>query len=157
LDEADRMLDMGFIHDVRRIVAAVPVQRQTLLFSATVPSEIARLVASVLRNPVRVDVAPQLTTAAPVEPCGHLVERNEKRALRVRLLGEERATRSIVFTRTKHGANRLARQLGQSGINALPIHGNKSQSARERALEGFRDGEVDVLVATDLAARGIDV
>jgi ATP-dependent RNA helicase RhlE len=157
LDEADRMLDMGFIHDVRRIVAAVPAKRQTLLFSATIPAEIAKLVASVLVKPVRVDVAPEITTAERVEQCVMHVARSDKRRLLERLLRDENASRSIVFTRTKHGANRLAEQLSKSGFTALAIHGNKSQSARERALEGFREGTVPVLVATDLAARGIDV
>jgi ATP-dependent RNA helicase RhlE len=157
LDEADRMLDMGFIHDVKRIVAAVPKNRQTLLFSATMPTEIARLVASVLRDPIRVDVEPDVTTAERVDHCVYFVSRSDKRALLERLIREEGATRSIVFTRTKHGANRLAQQLDRAGIVALAIHGNKSQGARERALEGFRLGTVPVLVATDLAARGIDV
>jgi ATP-dependent RNA helicase RhlE len=157
LDEADRMLDMGFIHDVRRIVAAVPKQRQTLLFSATIPTEIAHLVSTVLRNPVRVDIAPEVTTAERVEQCVYFVDKAEKRHLLERLLREENAVRSIVFTRTKHGANRLAEQLSRGGMRAEAIHGNKSQGARERALEGFRVGTVPVLVATDLAARGIDV
>jgi ATP-dependent RNA helicase RhlE len=157
LDEADRMLDMGFINDVKRVVAAVPKDRQTLLFSATIPSEIARLVSSVLRDPVRIDIAPDVTTAERVDHCVYFVARADKRALLERLLREEGAQRSIVFTRTKHGANRLAEQLDRSGIVALAIHGNKSQGARERALEGFKVGSVAVLVATDLAARGIDV
>jgi ATP-dependent RNA helicase RhlE len=157
LDEADRMLDMGFIHDVRRIVAAVPQQRQTLLFSATIPSEIARLVASVLRDPVRIDIAPEVTTAERVDQCVYFVAKADKRHLLERLLREENAERSIVFTRTKHGANRLAEQLTRAGLRAEAIHGNKSQGARERALEGFRSGTLPVLVATDLAARGIDV
>ena len=157
LDEADRMLDMGFIHDVRRIVAAVPRERQTLLFSATIPGEIAKLISSVLRNPVRVDIAPEVTTAERVDQCVHFVAKADKRHLLERLLREERAERSIVFTRTKHGANRLAEQLSRGGLRAEAIHGNKSQGARERALEGFREGSVPVLVATDLAARGIDV
>jgi ATP-dependent RNA helicase RhlE len=157
LDEADRMLDMGFIHDVRKIVAAVPKERQTLLFSATIPAEIARLVASVLRDPVRVDIAPEVTTAERIDQCVYFVPRAEKRALLERILREDGAGRSIVFTRTKHGANRLAEQLSRSGIRAEAIHGNKSQGARERALDGFRSGSLPVLVATDLAARGIDV
>ncbi|HVH40688.1 MAG TPA: DEAD/DEAH box helicase, partial [Labilithrix sp.] len=157
LDEADRMLDMGFINDVRRIVAAVPKQRQTLLFSATIPAPIAHLVASVLREPVRVDIAPEVTTAERVEQCVYFVGKADKRHLLERLLREEKAERSIVFTRTKHGANRLAEQISRGGIRAEAIHGNKSQGARERALEGFRGGSIPVLVATDLAARGIDV
>ena len=157
LDEADRMLDMGFIHDVRKIVAIVPRDRQTLLFSATMPTEIAKLVSSVLRDPVRIDIEPEVTTAERVDQCVYLCTKNQKRALLERIIREDGATRSIVFTRTKHGANRLAEQLGRSGIVAMAIHGNKSQGARERALEGFRTGDVPVLVATDLAARGIDV
>ncbi len=157
LDEADRMLDMGFIHDVRRIVAAVPKQRQTLLFSATIPSEIGKLVASILHDPVRVDVAPEITTAEGVTQSVWFVAKNDKRALLEKIIRDEGAKRAIVFTRTKHGANRLADQLDRSGIPALAIHGNKSQGARERALEGFRIGTIPVLVATDLAARGIDV
>ena len=157
LDEADRMLDMGFIHDVRKIIAVIPKERQTLLFSATVPVEIAKLISSVLRDPVRVDIEPEVTTAQRVEQIVYHVPRTAKRGLLERIIREEKATRSIVFTRTKHGANRLAEQLCRSGIVAMAIHGNKSQGARERALEGFRTGEVPVLVATDLAARGIDV
>lgn len=152
------MLDMGFIHDVRKIVAAVPKQRQTLLFSATIPGEIAKLIASVLVDPVRVDIAPQLTTAEKVDQCVHFVaSKTDKRHLLEKLLREEKAERSIVFTRTKHGANRLSEQLEKSGITSAAIHGNKSQGARERALEGFKKGTLSVLVATDLAARGIDV
>jgi len=157
LDEADRMLDMGFIHDVRRIVAVVPKTRQTLLFSATIPAEIASLVASILRDPVRIDVAPKITTAEKIEQCVYFVARADKRALLTQLLETEGAERSIVFTRTKHGANRLAEQLTRAGTAAQAIHGNKSQSARERALEDFKNGRTPVLVATDLAARGIDV
>jgi ATP-dependent RNA helicase RhlE len=157
LDEADRMLDMGFIHDVRRIVAAVPRVRQTLLFSATVPGEIARLIESILSNPVRVDVAPEVTTAEKIEQSVFFVAKAEKRSLLQKLIRSEGAKRSIVFTRTKHGANRLAEQLSRAGIEAEAIHGNKSQGARERALEGFKSGGIPVLVATDIAARGIDV
>ena len=157
LDEADRMLDMGFIHDVRRIVAAVPRVRQTLLFSATVPGEIARLIETILTNPVRVDVAPEVTTAEKIEQSVFFVAKAEKRSLLQKLIRSENAKRSIVFTRTKHGANRLAEQLSRAGIHSEAIHGNKSQGARERALEGFKSGDVPVLVATDIAARGIDV
>jgi ATP-dependent RNA helicase RhlE len=158
LDEADRMLDMGFIHDVKKIIAAVPKVRQTLLFSATIPSEIAQLISSVLVQPVRVDIAPQVTTAERVEQCVYFVAgKADKRHLLEKLLKETQAQRSIVFTRTKHGANRLAEQLGKAGITSAAIHGNKSQGARERALDGFKSGTLAVLVATDLAARGIDV
>jgi ATP-dependent RNA helicase RhlE len=157
LDEADRMLDMGFVRDVRRIIASVPKERQTLLFSATMPRDIAELARDVLVEPARVSVRPDVTTADRVTQVVHLVAKGDKRALLEHVLRTERATRTLVFTRTKHGANRLAGQLARGGIQAAAIHGNKSQSARERALEGFRRGSTSVLVATDIAARGIDV
>ena len=157
LDEADRMLDMGFIHDVRRIVAAMPVKRQTLFFSATIPSDIASLANSMLSNPARVSVTPTITTAEKVTQSVVFVPRAEKRTVLERMLRNEGIVRAIVFTRTKHGANRLSEQLDRSGIGAAAIHGNKSQGARERALEAFRKGTTRVLVATDVAARGIDV
>jgi ATP-dependent RNA helicase RhlE len=157
LDEADRMLDMGFIHDVRRILKQVPKRRQTLLFSATMPRDIAELAKEHLVDPVRVSVTPELTTAEKVAQRVYLVQKSHKRALLQKLIHDEDALRTIVFTRTKHGANRLAEQLERAGIAAAAIHGNKSQGARERALEGFRKGAISVLVATDLAARGIDV
>jgi ATP-dependent RNA helicase RhlE len=157
LDEADRMLDMGFIHDVRRIVRQLPTQRQTLLFSATMPPDIADLARQALTDPVRIAVAPQATTAERIAQVVHFVPKTEKRAALERVLRDEGAVRTLVFTRTKHGANRLAEQLERAGIDAAAIHGNKSQGARERALEGFRSGSISVLVATDIAARGIDV
>jgi ATP-dependent RNA helicase RhlE len=157
LDEADRMLDMGFIHDVRRIVAAIPVKRQTLFFSATIPNDIVSLANSMLSNPVRVSVTPAITTAEKVTQSVVFVPRSEKRTVLERMLRNEGMQRAIVFTRTKHGANRLSEQLERSGIGAAAIHGNKSQGARERALESFRRGTTRVLVATDVAARGIDV
>jgi ATP-dependent RNA helicase RhlE len=157
LDEADRMLDMGFIRDVRRIIAFVPKQRQTLLFSATMPGDIAELARDVMVEPTRLSVRPEVTTADRVAQVVHLVTKTEKRALLEHVLRTEKATRTLVFTRTKHGANRLADQLARGGIPAVAIHGNKSQSARERALEAFRRGATSVLVATDIAARGIDV
>ncbi len=157
LDEADRMLDMGFVHDVRRVTAALPTARQTLFFSATIPAAIDTLARSMLTNPVRVSVTPTVTTAVTVEQSVMFVAKADKRALLERVLSEGDVERAIVFTRTKHGANRLAEQLGRAGIVAAAIHGNKSQGARERALEGFRAGALKVLVATDLAARGIDV
>jgi ATP-dependent RNA helicase RhlE len=157
LDEADRMLDMGFVRDVRRIIAFVPKQRQTLLFSATMPHDIAELARDVLVEPTRLSVRPEVTTADRVAQVVHLVAKNEKRALLEDVLRTEMATRTLVFTRTKHGANRLADQLARGGVQAVAIHGNKSQSARERALEAFRRGDASVLVATDIAARGIDV
>jgi len=157
LDEADRMLDMGFIRDVRKIVAALPKQRQSLLFSATMPADVARLAGDILRNPSRVEVSPAAVTVDRVDQRVFFVDAAGKRSLLVRLLAEPALRRVIVFTRTKHGANRVAEHLDRSGIPAQAIHGNKSQGARQRALEEFRTGRARVLVATDIAARGIDV
>jgi ATP-dependent RNA helicase RhlE len=157
LDEADRMLDMGFIRDVRKIVALLPKERQSLLFSATMPLEIARLAGELLRNPVRVEVSPPTRTAERIDQRVFMVEAGAKRAFLTNLLADPALARVIVFTRTKHGANRVAEHLRKAGIAADAIHGNKSQGARERALEQFRAGRVRVLVATDIAARGIDV
>ena len=156
LDEADRMLDMGFIHDVRRVLAKLPTTRQTLFFSATMAPPVAQLASDLLRNPVRVSVTPEATTAETVSHGVYFVEKADKRT-RLESILREGTESVIVFTRTKHGANRLAEQLGKSGFTAAAIHGNKSQGARERALGGFREGTLRVLVATDLAARGIDV
>ena len=158
LDEADRMLDMGFIHDVKRVIAKLPTQRQTLFFSATMPPEIQGLANSILKNPVRVEVAPVATTAETIDQRLYFVEKEQKRGLLVHLLQTDKAIqRVLVFTRTKHGANRVAKQLEAAGIGAEPIHGNKSQNARERALAAFKSGTCRVLVATDIAARGIDI
>jgi ATP-dependent RNA helicase RhlE len=157
LDEADRMLDMGFIHDVKRIIAAIPKKRQTLFFSATMPPEIQELSSSILSEPVRIEVTPVATTAETVDQRIYFVGKEQKRSLLVHLLADPTMTRALVFTRTKSGANRITRHLEESGVSADVIHGNKSQNARERALESFKDGEVRVLVATDIAARGIDV
>jgi ATP-dependent RNA helicase RhlE len=157
LDEADRMLDMGFIHDVRRISAELPKQKQTLLFSATVPRPIESLANSLLSDPVRVAIAPAVTSAETVEQAVVFVPREQKSALLERFLKRDDVARAIIFTRTKHGANRLSQRLENIGIGAPAIHGNKSQNARERALDGFRDGKTRILVATDIAARGIDV
>ncbi|WPB80310.1 DEAD/DEAH box helicase [Archangium violaceum] len=158
LDEADRMLDMGFIHDVKRVIAALPKKRQTLFFSATMPPEIQGLANSILTNPVRVEVAPVATTAETIDQRLYFVEKEQKRGLLVHLLQTDKAIqRVLVFTRTKHGANRVAKQLEAAGIGAEPIHGNKSQNARERALAAFKSGTCRVLVATDIAARGIDI
>jgi ATP-dependent RNA helicase RhlE len=157
LDEADRMLDMGFIHDVRRICAALPRKRQTLLFSATIPADIQHLASGMLVDPVRVSVAPEVTTAERVAQSVVFVAHGEKRAMLERMLRGAGVERAVVFTRTKHGASRLSDQLGRAGIEAAAIHGDKSQSARERALQDFRRGVTRVLVATDVAARGIDV
>ncbi|MCC6804333.1 MAG: DEAD/DEAH box helicase [Anaerolineae bacterium] len=157
LDEADRMLDMGFIHDVRKIIAALPVKRQTLLFSATMPQDIQDLADRILINPVRVEVTPQATTVEKIAQSVFFVNKQDKRALLEHLLDDQAIRRVLVFTRTKHGANKLAQQLERSSIQAEAIHGNKSQSARERALANFKSGKTRVLVATDIAARGIDV
>ncbi len=157
LDEADRMLDMGFIHDVRRVVARLPQRRQTLFFSATMPDAITGLANSLLVDPVRVEVERQGTAAETVAQSVVFAEKAEKRAILERILREQAIDRAIVFTRTKHGANRLREQLEKSGLDAAVIHGNKSQGARERALDAFRTGATRVLVATDIAARGIDV
>ncbi len=157
LDEADRMLDMGFVRDVRRITAALPEGRQSLLFSATMERAVARLAGELLREPVRIEVTPQATPAARIAQGVHHVAQPAKAALLVRVLADPTLARVIVFTRTKHRANRVAQQLLRDGIAAEAIHGNKSQGARQRALERFRAGQARVLVATDIAARGIDV
>ena len=157
LDEGDRMLDMGFVRDVRKIVAALPKRRQSLLFSATMPDDVARLAAEMLHEPVRVEVAPAGVTVEIVDQRVFFVETPRKRALLADLLRDPALARVIVFTRTKHGADRVAEQLGQTGIVAEAMHGNKSQNARQRALMQFRTGRTRVLVATDIAARGIDV
>jgi ATP-dependent RNA helicase RhlE len=157
LDEADRMLDMGFVRDVRKIVSALPKRRQSLLFSATMPGEIARLSGEILIDPIRVEVTPQATPVERIEQQIYHVEAAGKRALLAGILGDPALSRVIVFTRTKHRANRVAEHLDKCGIKAEAIHGNKSQGARQRALLRFRAGEARVLVATDIAARGIDV
>jgi ATP-dependent RNA helicase RhlE len=157
LDEADRMLDMGFIRDVRRIVALLPRQRQTLLFSATMPNDISGLANSILRDPVRVSVSPEKPAVELIDQKVAFVEKGEKRSYLAALINEQGAERAIVFTRTKHGADKLARSLSSSGIPAEAIHANKSQNNRTRTMDGFRAGTLRVLVATDLAARGIDV
>ena len=157
LDEADRMLDMGFIHDIRRIVSKLPRQRQTLLFSATMPREIEELARSMLRDPVRVAVTPQATTVERITQRVVFVDRNGKPALLAELLRSEPIDRALIFTRTKRGADRVVRDLSKRGLTAEAIHGNKSQNQRERVLAAFREGKVRTLVATDIAARGIDV
>ncbi len=157
LDEADRMLDMGFIRDVRKIAAAVPERRQTALFSATMPKSVQGLANSLLSQPVRVEVDPAVTTAENVEQQVVFVPKDKKRALLSSLLKDEGFDRVLVFTRTKHAANRVARHLQQCGIPSDAIHGNKAQNARQRALKDFKDGRIRALVATDIAARGIDV
>jgi ATP-dependent RNA helicase RhlE len=157
LDEADRMLDMGFIHDVRRVIAALPKRRQSLFFSATMLPEVVRLAGSILSDPVKVEAHPVASTAELVEQRVMFVDKAAKRALLGRVLKDRAVGRALVFTRTKHGADRVVAQLARDGVSAEAIHGNKSQNARTRALERFRTGAGCVLVATDIAARGIDV
>ena len=157
LDEADRMLDMGFIHDIRRILAKLPARRQNLLFSATFSDEIKALAEKLLDRPKLVEVARRNTASEQVSQHVHFVDKKRKRELLSYLIGKENWQQVLVFTRTKHGANHLAEQLNKDGITAAAIHGNKSQGARTRALEHFKTGEVRVLVATDIAARGIDI
>ncbi len=157
LDEADRMLDMGFIRDVRRIVAHLPRKRQSLLFSATMPADVAKLAQDMLIEPVRVEVTPQATTVEKIAQSVYFTDSAGKQSLLTSLLRDEALTKVIVFTRTKHRANRVAEQLSKSGLPADAIHGNKSQSARQGALDRFKSGASRVLVATDIAARGIDV
>jgi superfamily II DNA/RNA helicase len=157
LDEADRMLDMGFIHDIRSIVAKLPVQRQTLMFSATMPRAIAELAAHMLRDPIKVAVGPVASTVERVDQRVIRVDRSSKPAILIDVLRRETINRALIFTRTKHGADKVVRGLIRAGIAAQAIHGNKSQNQRERVLAAFRKGEVRTLVATDIAARGIDV
>ena len=157
LDEADRMLDMGFIHDIRRVLALLPGKRQNLLFSATMPRSIIELAGAFLHDPAEISVTPETPAVETVTQQVMFVEKADKKDLLAHLLRRAEVTQSIVFTRTKHGANRLVKQLDREGIEAVAIHGNKSQNAREGALLSFRNGEIPILVATDIASRGIDV
>ena len=157
LDEADRMLDMGFIHDVRKVIARLPEQRQTLLFSATMPQEIAELSKQILHDPVRVEVAPQSSTVDAIEQRVYKVDKPNKRHLLSWLLKERDEPSVLVVTATPHGADRVVRELARENVPAMAIHGNKSQTARVRALDSFKKGDIRVLVATDIAARGIDI
>ena len=157
LDEADRMLDMGFIRDIRKILAQIPEDRQSLLFSATMPSSIVELSRDMLYEPVRVEVSPESSTVEAIEQSLMFVMKKDKRDLLTHLIRDENPEKVLVFSRTKHGCNRIVKQLAQDEIEALAIHGNKSQGAREKALGRFREGSLQVLVATDVASRGIDV
>ena len=157
LDEADRMLDMGFIHDVKKVIALLPSKRQTLFFSATMPSEISSLASTILTNPVRVEVTPVSSTAEKVEQAVFFVEKGDKPSLLLHLLQDTDIKTALVFTRTKHGADKVVKYLKRSNIEAEAIHGEKSQTARQRALSMFKTGQLRVLVATDIASRGIDV
>jgi ATP-dependent RNA helicase RhlE len=157
LDEGDRMLDMGFIRDIRKILAHIPKNRQSMLFSATIPRSIVELSRDMLFDPVSVSITPESITLEAIEQSLMFVMKGDKRGLLTHIIKEERAEKVLVFSRTKHGCNRIVKQLGQDGIEALPIHGNKSQGAREKALGRFRNGTLQVLVATDVASRGIDV
>jgi ATP-dependent RNA helicase RhlE len=157
LDEADRMLDMGFIEPIRRIVGALPRRRQNLMFSATMPDEIRKLAHNILVDPVQVSVTPVSSTAEKVRQWVLFVDRSDKRKLLKEVLRDPTMTRVLVFTRTKHGANKVAEELDRNGVPSAAIHGNKSQNARQRALDAFKVGRIRVLVATDIAARGIDV
>ena len=157
LDEADQMLDMGFIQPIRRIISKISMKRQTLFFSATMPKEIGRLAAELLQNPVKVSVTPAATTVERVRQHVYLVDAKAKRSLLVELFANPELTRTIVFTRTKHGADKVARHLEAAGISNAAIHGNKSQGQRQAALAAFKASRIRALVATDVAARGIDI
>lgn len=157
LDEADRMLDMGFIHDVKRIIAALPKKRQTLFFSATMPSEIQKLSSTILTNPKKVEVAPVSSTAETIEQHLFYVDKGDKNSLLLHVLNNAALTSVLVFTRTKHGADKVVKVLQRNNIKSLAIHGNKSQNARQNALKSFKDKTIRILVATDIASRGIDV
>jgi len=157
LDEADRMLDMGFVHDVKKIIAKVPARRQTLFFSATMPNEIQQLANSILHNPEKVEVTPPSSTADTIQQELFYVEKGDKKSLLIHLLKDKGIKTALVFTRTKHGADKVVKDLTRVGITAEAIHGNKSQNARQRALSNFKNRTTRVLIATDIAARGIDI
>lgn len=157
LDEADRMLDMGFIHDIKRLLPLLPKKRQTLFFSATMPAEIAKLANTLLNNPVKIEVSPASSTVDTIEQSIYFAEKNDKRQLLTELLKSTEIESALVFTRTKYGADKLCRALNRSGISSEAIHGEKSQTARQRALANFKAHKTRVLIATDIAARGIDV
>jgi ATP-dependent RNA helicase RhlE len=157
LDEADRMLDMGFIHDIKKLMAMMPAVRQNIFFSATMPDEIQKLVSSILRNPVKIKIESEKSAAVQIEQSVYFVERQKKKALLKHIITEKRMQNVLVFARTKHGADKIAHDLNRSGISAEAFHGDKSQNARQRALSNFKRNATRVLVATDIAARGIDI
>lgn len=157
LDEADRMLDMGFIHDIKRLLPRLPKKKQTLFFSATMPPAIANLSKSILHNPVRIDITPESSVVDTIEQYIYFVERKEKNGLLISVLTEAKSDSVLVFSKTKHNADRIARTLCKAGIESEAIHGNKSQTARQRALANFKSGKTRVMIATDIAARGLDI
>lgn len=157
LDEADRMLDMGFIHDVKKIITKLPAKRQSLFFSATMPPEIQKLAATILVHPVKVDIVPVVATTNLIKQSLYFVDKPDKKSLLIHLLKDKSIDSALIFTRTKHGADRVSRDLVKAGIKAAAIHGNKSQGARQDALNNFKNKKTRVLVATDIASRGIDV
>lgn len=157
LDEADRMLDMGFIHDIKRLLPKLPREKQTLFFSATMPSSITVLSRSILQNPVKIEVTPVSSVVDTIEQHLYFVEKQEKKDLLIRLLKKDKQKSALIFSRTKHGADKIARILSKAGIGSAAIHGNKSQNARQRALSDFKSHKIQTLIATDIAARGIDI
>jgi len=157
LDEADRMLDMGFIHDIKKIIALLPRERQSLFFSATMPNNIVKLSQSILHKPVKIEVAPQSSTADTIQQKVYYTNKADKKNLLVHIIKDEKIDQVLLFSRTKHGADKIARNLKKKNINAAAIHGDKAQNQRQKALEGFKAGKTRVLVATDIAARGIDI
>lgn len=157
LDEADRMLDMGFVHDIKRLLPKLPKEKQTLFFSATMPQTIASLARSILHNPEKVEVTPVSSVVDTVQQYIYFVEKKEKKDLLISLLAKDKKQSALIFSRTKHGADKIARQLCKAGIGSEAIHGNKSQNARQRALTNFKSNKIRVLIATDIAARGIDI
>ncbi len=157
LDEADRMLDMGFIHDVKKIITKLPTRRQSLFFSATMPPEIQKLADTILVNPSKVEVTPVSSTADTIEQAVYMVDKSDKKNLLQHILENKKIVSALVFTRTKHGADRVVKDLAKANVSAAAIHGNKSQNARQRALSDFKAGNIRVLIATDIAARGIDI
>jgi ATP-dependent RNA helicase RhlE len=157
LDEADRMLDMGFIHDVKRVIGKLPAKRQTLFFSATMPLEIQKLANVLLSNPSKVEVTPQSSTVDKIEQSLYYTNKTDKQKLLLHLIDEKKIPNALVFTRTKHGADKVVKFLSSAKVKSAAIHGNKSQNARQNALNDFKNGNIKVLVATDIAARGIDI